>query len=98
MFQPVLPTPDLRTEQEQADDLMKQFMEQTKIDGKYKDEFDSLVNDIESRLGKLKEAGPSGSKSSEPAALVESEDEEETINKIVKKVTFLLIHNSNPKA
>lgn len=46
--------PDLRTEQEQADDLFKQYLDQAKIDSFYSNEFDGLVNDIEKRLENLK--------------------------------------------
>lgn len=85
---PVLPSPDLRTEQEQADDLLKQYMAQTNIDAKYKDEFDELVSDIESRLQKLKgsstsTSGPAGTTSSMNNEKVE--DEDEIIKKIIEK-------------
>ncbi|KAI5631156.1 FYVE zinc finger domain-containing protein [Phthorimaea operculella] len=84
--QPVVIKPDLRSEQEQADDLMKQYLEQVSVDTKYKDEFDGLINNMESRLGKLKgidAAGGSGT-SSKPVEM-ESEDEEETVKKIIEK-------------
>ncbi|KAJ0173582.1 hypothetical protein K1T71_010731 [Dendrolimus kikuchii] len=83
---PVLPAPDLRTEQEQADDLLKQYMEQTNIDKKYKNEFDQLVNDMESRMEKLKGVNPSNVQNTKIQENDESEDEEERIKKILEKV------------
>ncbi|KAJ8723867.1 hypothetical protein PYW07_007847 [Mythimna separata] len=85
---PVLPPPDTRTEQEQANDLIKQYMEQTNIDTKYTDEFDGLISDIEARMQKLKGNNPA---SQEPAQILkkdesESEDEETTVRKIVEKI------------
>ncbi|XP_047536745.1 abscission/NoCut checkpoint regulator isoform X1 [Vanessa atalanta] len=83
---PLLPGPDLRTEQEQADDLMKQYMAQSNIDTKYKEEFDVLVNDIETRLQTLKGTSTSGQK--KPAATEDNEksdDEEEIIKKIIHR-------------
>ncbi|XP_045776872.1 abscission/NoCut checkpoint regulator [Maniola jurtina] len=84
----VLPTiSTVKTEQEQVEDLMRQYMEQGNIDKKYGDEFDGLVSDIEARLQKLK-----GSQSSGPDQVVSqdkndnSEDEEETIKKIIEKM------------
>ncbi|XP_026745363.1 abscission/NoCut checkpoint regulator [Trichoplusia ni] len=85
---PVLPPPDTRTEQEQANDLLKQYLEQTKIETKYNDEFNEVISDIESRMQKLKgSTGPSAQNSKEdPGQNVESEDEEETVKKIVEKI------------
>ncbi|KAJ2953366.1 hypothetical protein O0L34_g956 [Tuta absoluta] len=84
--QPVVIKPDLHSEQEQADDLMKQYLEQVSVDNKYKDEFDGLISDMESRLGKLKgtDAACSSGTNSKPVE-VESEDEEETMKKIIEK-------------
>ncbi|XP_046971176.1 abscission/NoCut checkpoint regulator [Vanessa cardui] len=83
---PLLPGPDLRTEQEQADDLMKQYMAQSNIDTKYKEEFDDLVSDIETRLQKLKGTSTSGHKK---LSLTEnnekSDDKEEIMKKIIQK-------------
>lgn len=87
-------TKDLRTEQEQVEDLMKQYLENTAIDCKYKDEFDSVINLMEARLQKLKGANvipeASGSQSvpssSTQAQACESEDEEESVKKIIDKV------------
>lgn len=66
-------------------------MEQTKIDNTYKDEFDTLVNDMEARLQKIK--GSNSIKlSSSQEQQSENEDEEETVKKIIEKVkaeTFL---------
>lgn len=76
--------PDTRSEQEQIDDLLKQYMEETKIDSQYKDEFDALVNDMESRVQKLK--GNTSSNTKPEKELPESEDEEEIVKKIVEKV------------
>ncbi|XP_032521015.2 abscission/NoCut checkpoint regulator [Danaus plexippus] len=84
---PALPVQDTRTEQEQADDLLKRYMDETKMDKNYKDEFDHLVSDIESRLQNLK--GPA-SKENVPQqsskSIDDSEDEEETVKKILEKV------------
>lgn len=86
-FKPVLPSPDNRTEQEQADDLLKQYMDQTNMDAKYNDEFDNLVKGMETRLGKLKNAEAT-SKTAKTAEKPEneSEDEESAVRKIVEKV------------
>lgn len=93
MFQPVLPPPDTRTEQEQADDLIKQYMEQTNIDTKYTDEFAGLISDIEVRVQKLKGTDPVPQVSTQIQKNDESEsdDEEETVKKIVEKVVNDLI-------
>lgn len=86
-----MPAPDNRTEQEQADDLVKQYMEQTNMDTKYNDEFDNLVKDMESRLGKLKNvATTSNPVKTAERPISESEDEESAVRKIVDKVTVLL--------
>ncbi|CAH2094558.1 unnamed protein product [Euphydryas editha] len=83
---PVLLHPDLRTEQEQADDLLKQFMAQSNIDTNYKEEFDGLVNDIETRLQKLKASSISGSaETTTSMSNDKSDDEEEIIKKIIEK-------------
>ncbi|XP_026494238.2 abscission/NoCut checkpoint regulator isoform X1 [Vanessa tameamea] len=83
---PLLPGPDLRTEQEQADDLMKQYMAQSHIDTKYKEEFDVLVNDIETRLQKLKGTYTSGQKKPSVTENNEkSDDEEEIVKKIIHR-------------
>lgn len=62
-------------------------MEETKMDKNYKDEFDHLVSDIESRLQNLK---GSASKENVPQqsskSIDDSEDEEETVKKILEKV------------
>nr|XP_021186358.2 abscission/NoCut checkpoint regulator isoform X1 [Helicoverpa armigera] len=81
---PVLPPPDTRTEQEQADDLLKQYMEQTNIDTKYQDEFDSLVHDIETRITKLK--GTTPTKPVDNPQTEDSDDEETTVKKILEKI------------
>ncbi|KAJ8714077.1 hypothetical protein PYW08_007697 [Mythimna loreyi] len=85
---PVLPPPDTRTEQEQANDLIKQYMEQTNIDTKYTEEFDGLIGDIEARMQKLKGDNPA---SQDPAPIQkndesESEDEETAVKRIVEKI------------
>lgn len=62
-------------------------MAQTNIDAKYKDEFDELVSDIESRLQKLKGSSTSGP--AEPTSSMSNEkveDEDEIIKKIIEKV------------
>lgn len=79
---PVLPPPDTRSEQEQIDDLLKQYMEKTTIDTKYQNELDGIFSDIEMRMQKLK---GNDNKESVPVN-IESEDEEETVKKIVEKV------------
>ncbi|CAK1583724.1 unnamed protein product [Parnassius mnemosyne] len=81
--EPVLSPPDLRTEQEQADDLLKQYMEQVKIDSKYKDGFEDTINNIETRLHKLRGTSTT-SISVEKSS--DSEDEETIIKKIIEKV------------
>lgn len=68
-------------------------MEQTGIDTKYQNEFDGIINSIESRVQKLK--GSEGAEGSAPAGVAqskpeeksdESEDEETTVKKIIEKV------------
>lgn len=86
MFQPVLPPPDTRTEQEQANDLIKQYMEQTKIDTKYTDEFDGRISDIEARMNKLKGSNPGSQGTPTIIKNDDSDDEEAIVNKIVEKV------------
>lgn len=59
------------------------------MDTKYNVEFENLVKDMESRLGKLKNAGAT----SEPVKTAErpeseSEDEESAVRKIVDKVSL----------
>lgn len=85
---PILPTPDLRTEQEQADDLMKQYLEQVNIDTKYKDDFNDIIDSIESRVQKLKSS--STEISEDKSKLLSNNntelDEEETVNKIIEKI------------
>ncbi|CAG9565532.1 unnamed protein product [Danaus chrysippus] len=84
---PVLPVQDTRTEQEQADDLLKQYMEETKIYENYKDEFDHLVSDIESRLQNLKGSVCTISMPDQSSKSIDdSEDEEDTVKKILEKV------------
>ncbi|CAG4957509.1 unnamed protein product [Colias eurytheme] len=81
---PILPCPDLRTEEEQANDLMRQYMEQTGIDKKYKDEFEEKVGEIEMRLQKLK--GTAGTtQNNVPEDKEAPENEEDTIKKIIEK-------------
>lgn len=84
----------MRTEQEQADDLLKQYMEQTKIETKYKDEFDDLVRNMETRMQKLKGANPSNVQNIKNPENSESEDEDEekTIKKILEKVLCSFKH------
>ncbi|XP_050354043.1 abscission/NoCut checkpoint regulator [Nymphalis io] len=83
---PVLPGPELRTEQEQADDLMKQYMAQSNIDTKYKKEFDNIVSDIENRLQKIKGSSTSSQmKTDVTENNNKSDDEEEMIKKIIQK-------------
>ncbi|XP_075982706.1 abscission/NoCut checkpoint regulator isoform X2 [Anticarsia gemmatalis] len=87
---PVLLPPDTRTEQEQANDLLKQYMEQTTIDTQYKDEFDNLISDMESRMQKLRGTDSTNSKDQSQGTntkeSAESEDEEEAVKKIVEKI------------
>ncbi|KAM3960545.1 abscission/NoCut checkpoint regulator [Aphomia sociella] len=83
---PSIPAPDLRTEQEQADDLLKQYMEQTKLDNNYKDEFDTLVSDMDGRLQKLKGANTIKPSSTLEQQASDNEDEEDTVKKIIEKV------------
>lgn len=51
---------DFRTEQEQADDLLKQYMNEAKVDRKYEEEFDEEINSISNRLQKLKGTDTTG--------------------------------------
>ncbi|XP_063367656.1 abscission/NoCut checkpoint regulator [Cydia amplana] len=82
----VLVTPDTRSEQEQADDLLKQYQAKTAIDTKYINEFNGLVNDMESRLLSLKgNGGPSQTRNVNPED-TPSEDEEDTVKKIIEKL------------
>lgn len=70
-------------------------MEQTNIESKYKNEFDDMIKDMESRMNKLKGINSSSSKerdlvkSTEDA---ESENEEESVRKIVEKVFKFFFH------
>ncbi|CAF4868282.1 unnamed protein product [Pieris macdunnoughi] len=81
---PALPTPDIRTEEEQANDLLRQYMAHASMDKKYEDEFNSKINDIEGRLYKLKgQQTASNSISRTDMVLMESEDE--LIRKIIDK-------------
>ncbi|XP_063387683.1 abscission/NoCut checkpoint regulator [Cydia fagiglandana] len=83
---PVLLAPDTRSEQEQADDLLKQYQAKTAIDAKYINEFNGLVNDMESRLQNLKgNGGPSQTRNVNPED-TPSEDEEDTVKKIIEKL------------
>ncbi|RVE50062.1 hypothetical protein evm_005268 [Chilo suppressalis] len=82
---PTVFTSDLRTEQEQADDLLKSYLEQAKIDKKYKQGFDKNIEDIESRVHKLK--GQTADKSTtKHEADSDSTDEEIEIAKLIEKV------------
>ncbi|XP_061721864.1 abscission/NoCut checkpoint regulator [Cydia pomonella] len=82
----VLVAPDTRSEQEQADDLLKQYQAKTAIDTKYTDEFNGLVTDMESRLQSLKgNGGPSQTHNVNPED-TPSEDEEDTIKKIIERL------------
>ncbi|CAH1637799.1 unnamed protein product [Spodoptera littoralis] len=86
---PVLPPPDTRTEQQQADDLVKQYIEQTGIDTKYQDEFDGIISSIESRVQKLKGSKPAPvavAQSKPEEKSDESEDEETSVKKIIEKI------------
>lgn len=85
---PFVLQPDNRTEQEQANDLLKQYMEQASIDTKYKNEFDGLITDMETRMNNLRGTKASGSEgpNSGMSPEVESENEEETVKKIVEKM------------
>ncbi|CAG9789364.1 unnamed protein product [Diatraea saccharalis] len=82
---PIILTANLRTEQQQADDLLQRYMEQAKIDKKYKDGFDKNIEDIETRIQQLK-----GATTKEPTEInkadSDSEDEETEIIKLVEKV------------
>ncbi|XP_053613773.1 abscission/NoCut checkpoint regulator isoform X2 [Plodia interpunctella] len=79
--------PETRTEQEQANDLLKQYMAQAQIDGQYKDEFDALVSDMEMRVQKLKDSSLATKTKNDPAKEAsDSEDEDEIIKKIVEKI------------
>ncbi|XP_063831305.1 abscission/NoCut checkpoint regulator isoform X1 [Ostrinia nubilalis] len=79
----VLYTPDLRTEQEQADDLMKQYLEHTTIDKQYQEGFKRQLDDIEARIQKLKGGEGVNTKTKDDAS--SSEDEETVIKKIIEK-------------
>lgn len=84
----MLPTPDLRTEQEQADDLLKQYIEQSKIDTNYTDGFKDSIENIEKRLKVLRDSHSTiATTITQPSAKSnESEDEETEIKKIIEKV------------
>lgn len=64
--------------------MLKQFSEQANIDSKYKNEFDELISNLESRVQKLKGSNPISTQKPE---VMESEDEEDTIKKIIQKVS-----------
>lgn len=89
-LQVVLQPPDTRTEQEQADDLLKQYLAQTTIDTQYKERFDQKVQDMESRLTKLKD---DEKMSAVPLAdpVKDSVDEEETVQQIIGKVSMIQV-------
>ncbi|CAH2231696.1 abscission/NoCut checkpoint regulator isoform X2 [Pararge aegeria] len=76
-----------KTEQEQVEDLMRQYMDQGNIDKKYEVEFDGLVNNLEARLQKLKGSQSSEHNEVSSKASHATEDEEETIQKILTKIT-----------
>lgn len=66
---------------------MKQYIEQAKIETDYKKDFDGIINDIEARVQKLKETtGTSAQSASESQGILNSEDEDETLKKIIEKV------------
>ncbi|GBP24286.1 hypothetical protein EVAR_9384_1 [Eumeta japonica] len=82
-----LPLPDLRTEQEQANDLMKQYLEQFKMDENYKNEFDSEIDLIEARLQKLKGSSSTATTLNQPKVESDSSDDESTVKKVIAKYT-----------
>ncbi|XP_050675006.1 abscission/NoCut checkpoint regulator isoform X2 [Leptidea sinapis] len=83
---PTLPPINTKTDEEQANDLLKQYMDQNHIESQYKDEFDQTLHNIEERLQKLKGVDASkiniGIKNKETD---DSEDEEETAKRIIDK-------------
>ncbi|XP_047994281.1 abscission/NoCut checkpoint regulator [Leguminivora glycinivorella] len=86
---PVLVAPDKRSEQEQIDDLLKQYQAKSGIDNKYTDEFNGLVTNMESRLQNLKGNGGPSQTSNVTNVNVEdtpSEDEEDTVKKIIERL------------
>ncbi|XP_045532475.1 abscission/NoCut checkpoint regulator [Pieris brassicae] len=81
---PVLPTTDLRTEEEQANDLLRQYLAHASMDKKYEDEFKTKINDIEGRLNKLKDE-PTTSNSISRTDMDVMESKDELIRKIIDK-------------
>lgn len=67
---------------------MKQYLEQVNIDTKYKDDFNDIIDSIESRVQKLKSS--STEISEDKSKLLSNNntelDEEETVNKIIEKI------------
>ncbi|XP_013185001.2 abscission/NoCut checkpoint regulator [Amyelois transitella] len=78
--------PEMRTEQEQANDLLKQYMEQAQLDGQYKNEFDSLISDMEARVQRLKDGRPMAKTTNDPATAASDSEDEEIVKKIVGKI------------
>lgn len=70
---------------------MKQYLEQVNIDTKYKDDFNDIIDSIESRVQKLKSS--STEISEDKSKLLSNNntelDEEETVNKIIEKVIMI---------
>lgn len=92
----MLPTPDLRTEQEQADDLLKQYIEQSQIDTNYTGGFKDSIDNIETRLKVLRDSHSSTATSSTqpPIESNEPEDEETEIRRIIEKVYINILYKS----
>lgn len=81
-------TADPRSEQDQIEDLLKQYHDQAAMDTKYTDEFNNLTTEMEKRLHHLKgDPGPSQCTNPKPEPEEDiSEDEEDSVRKIIEKV------------
>ncbi|XP_073950336.1 abscission/NoCut checkpoint regulator [Choristoneura fumiferana] len=98
---PMLVTADPRSEQDQIEDLLKQYHDQAAMDTKYTDEFNDLTSQMEKRLNHLKDdPGPSQCTNTKPEPEEDnSEDEEDSVRKIIEKLkseAFLDMNEISP--
>ncbi|KAL4717926.1 hypothetical protein ACJJTC_001344 [Scirpophaga incertulas] len=76
-----------KTEEEQANELMKQYMLQAKLEENYKIDFDKKIFDIQTRIKKLRSNSTATTTSSQTQlADMESEDEDTEVNKLIEKL------------
>ncbi|CAK1550496.1 unnamed protein product [Leptosia nina] len=92
---PITINPDLRTEEEQTNDLLRQYMAQSNMDQNYEDEFNNKISDIESRLQKLKGSTTTGVTVQETSPHQDEESEESIINKIIEQAKIESFDSEN---